>query len=113
MSLVMTQASDTAASDIDSVFGDAEETTFVTPTPRGGRKRQSSVPEMVRALEVKEQRKSKRVKHGSKEGSSAHSDSHSCRLDDVSLAAMKDIMDAGIAKALKSWTPNTRLWRRG
>ena len=96
----MLQTSDTCASDMESIFSDAEPPPLSTPTPSGGRTRKSSVPEMVRALAVKE-RRSKRARAGSKEASPTDSSSHSCRLDDVSLAAMQKIMEAGVAKALQ------------
>ena len=96
----MLQTSDTCASDMESIFSDAEPPPLSTPTQSGGRTRQSSVPEMVRALAVKD-RRSKRARPSSKEASPTDTSSHNCRLDDVSLAAMQKIMEAGVAKALQ------------
>ena len=84
--------------DRDSVFGDASDGgTARLDSTRRPRKRQPSIPEAMKTLQEKEQRKAKKPKHGSKEESP---DVHACTLSGESLAAVKSIVDEGVGKVL-------------
>ena len=89
-------ASDTAQSDLESIFGDAEDAAFGTLKAGGKRRQLVTSPGL---LQTPQERKTKRTKHASK-GEKAE-DSHSCRLDGESLNAVKNIIDEGIAKAVQ------------
>ena len=104
---------DTGASEIDSVFGGAEDTDRSGPTvqvaPAGGRKRQFSVPEMLQALgDGQGQKRQKKSKRSSKDKDGTGE--HSCRLDGESLEAVKMIVEKGIDK-VGSWNRNSEVWK--
>ena len=90
--------SDNAVSDIDSVFGDAEDNGAAVLSERRPKKRQSSVPELMRVIQKKEQRKSKKHKRDSKESENVEETSHVCRLAGESLETVKQIMVTEIGK---------------
>ena len=102
---------DTGTSEMDSVFGDAEDTDRSGPFVRGGRKRQSSVPEMMHALE-EGQKRQKRSKRSSKEKDATEKGEHSCRLDGSSLEAVKSIVNQGIDKMTKLMEENFKRMER-
>ena len=92
--------SDNAVSDIDSVLGDAEDNGAAVLSERRPKKRQSSVPELMRVIQEKEQRKSKKHKRDSKESENVEETSHVCRLAGESLETVKQIMVTEIGKVL-------------
>ena len=90
---------DTGGSELESVFGDAEDTDRSGPAGRGGRKRQFSVPEMMQALEDGQgQRRQKKSKRSSRDKDSTEKGEHSCHLDGESLQAVQTIVEKGIEK---------------
>ena len=102
---------DTGTSEMDSVFGDAEDTDRSGPFVRGARKRQSSVPEMMQALEDGQKRQ-KRSKRSSREKDATEKGEHSCRLDGSSLEAVKSIVNQGVEKMTKLMEENFKRMER-
>ena len=81
---------------MDSVAGDA----LSSGRLRSSRNRQPSLPEQVRAIREKEQRKNKKQKGGNKEEEKPDDVPHACLLSEESLDAVKRIVDEGILKVL-------------
>ena len=93
--------SDNATSDIESVFGDAEDNGASVESVRRPKKRQSSVPELMRAIHERDQRKSKEPKRDSKEAENTEEEpSHVRRLAGESLETVKQIMVTEIGKVI-------------
>ena len=95
----MSLLSDTAASDADSVFGDAEDNATGQEQAKPASKDRPTLL-MKATCSRANQRKSKKHKRDSKEDEDADDPVHSCVLAGESLNAVKKIVEDGIGKVL-------------